>query len=83
MKNGNRYAVAVRKPDGNIDVKTETCSDEKYRTLKKIPFVRGIFQFIDSMVLGMKMLTYSASFWEEEEEIKKPMTAKEAKKQEK
>lgn len=83
MKNGNRYAVAVRKPDGDIDVKTETCSDEKYRTLKKIPFVRGIFQFIDSMVLGMKTLTYSASFWEEEEETKKPMTAKEAKKQEK
>ncbi len=83
MKNGSDYAVAVRKPDGNIEVKKEKSNDEKFKTLKKIPFVRGVFQFIDSMVLGMKTLTYSASFYEEEEETGKLMTAEEVKKQEK
>ena len=50
--------------------------------LTKIPFIRGIFNFIDSMVLGMKTLTYSASFYEEEE-TSRVLTEEEAKKQEK
>lgn len=81
MKNGSDYAVAVRKPDGEIEVKKEKSNDEKFQTMKKIPFVRGIFQFIDSLVLGMKTLTYSASFWEEE--TGEVLTEEEAKKQEK
>ena len=84
MKNGDDYAVAVRKPDGEIEVKKEKYSSAiKCSTLRKIPFVRGIFSFIDSMVLGMKTLTYSASFYEEEEEQKKEMTAQEKRKEEK
>lgn len=82
MKNGDRYAVAVRKPDQQIEV---SISDYKsvisWKAVKKIPFIRGIFNFIDSLVLGMKTLTYSASFYEEEEEIE--LTAEEAAKQEK
>lgn len=67
MKNGPKYAVAVRKPDGEIEVKVdEYRSAIKWEKLTKIPFVRGVFNFVDSMVLGMKTLTYSASFWEEE-----------------
>ena len=67
MKNGPKYAVAVRKPDGEIEVKIdEYRSAIKWEKLTKIPFVRGVFNFVDSMVLGMKTLTYSASFWEEE-----------------
>lgn len=82
MKNGSNYAVAVRKPDGQIEVKKENCREsEMMRVVKKIPFVRGVFNFVDSMVLGMKTLTYSASFYDEEEE--KPLTKEEAKKQEK
>lgn len=70
MKNGSKYAVAVRKPDGEIEVKTdEYKSVIKWEKLTKIPFVRGVFNFIDSMVLGMKTLTYSASFYEEETDI--------------
>lgn len=70
MKNGPKYAVAVRKPDGEIEVKTdEYRSVIKWEKLTKIPFVRGVFNFIDSMVLGMKTLTYSASFYEEETDI--------------
>ena len=66
-KNQDTYAVAVRKPDGKIEVKTE---EYKPRTAKwtKLPFIRGVFGFWDSLVLGMKCMTYSASFYEEEEE---------------
>ena len=70
MKNGATYAVAVRKPDGNIEVKKEEYKSAiKWEKLTKIPFVRGVFNFIDSMVLGMKAITYSASFWEEETDV--------------
>ena len=82
MKNKDRYAVAVRKPDGEIEVTTDTYKSVvgKYTALTKLPFVRGIFNFVDSLVLGMKTLTWSASFYEEEEE--KEMTEAEEKKQE-
>lgn len=68
MRNGGKYAVAVRKPDGEIEVKEENYqSIIKWKQLTRIPFIRGVFNFIDSMVLGMSTLTYSASFYEEEE----------------
>ena len=81
MKNGDAYAVAVRKPDGEIEVKKEYADTKRFDKAKKIPFVRGVFQFIDSLVLGMKTLTYSASFFEDEETT--AMSEEEAKKQEK
>ena len=82
MKNGSKYAVAVRKPDGEIEVKTdEYKSIMKWKKLTKIPFVRGVFNFIDSLVLGMKTLTYSASFFEEETEV--VLTEEDALKQQK
>lgn len=68
MKNGAKYAVAVRRPDGEIEVKIdEHQGAKKWGKLTKIPFVRGVFNFIDSLVLGMKTITYSASFYEEED----------------
>lgn len=68
MKNKDLYAVAVRKPDGEIDVETEEYHGVLHgSTLKKIPFVRGVFMFLDSLILGMRTLTYSASFYEDEE----------------
>lgn len=84
MKNGPRYAVAVRKPDGDIEVKIEEYkSSIKWEKLTKIPFVRGVFNFIDSMVLGMKTLTYSAGFWEEEEAEETSLSEKERQQKEK
>lgn len=84
MKNGPKYAVAVRKPDGDIEIKVdEYKSFVKWDKLTKIPFVRGTFNFIDSLVLGMSTLTYSASFWEEEEGEKVLLTEEEAKKKQK
>lgn len=82
MKNGPKYAVAVRKPDGEIEVKTEEYkSIIKWEKLTKIPFVRGVFNFIDSLVLGMKTLTHSASFFDEETDVL--VTEEEAIKQQK
>ena len=82
MKNGPKYAVAVRKPDGEIEVKVdEYKSVIKWEKLTKIPFIRGAFNFVDSLVLGMKTLTYSASLWEEETE--ELITMEEAEKQKK
>ena len=69
MKNRDKYAVAVRKPNGEIDVEVEeykgVCGDKKFA---KLQFIRGVFAFIDSLILGMKVTTYSASFYEEEDE---------------
>lgn len=71
MRNGDDYAVAVRKPDQEIEVKKDVYHGigAKLHT-KKIPVVRGVFAFIDSLALGMTTLTYSASFYEEEDEKK-------------
>lgn len=69
MRNGDEYAVAVRKPDKTIEVKKfEYKSAKKTKGLRNIPFIRGIFNFIDSLYLGMNTLMYSASFFEDEEE---------------
>ena len=67
MKNEDRYAVAVRKPDREIEVEVENYRGLLHGSrLKEIPFIRGIFNFIDSMILGTKCLNYSASFYEDE-----------------
>ncbi len=81
MRSGSKYAVAVRRPDGEIEVKVDTYrSVSKWKSLTKLPFIRGIFGFIDSMVLGMKTLNYSATFIEEDEEDAVVLTEEEAKK---
>lgn len=69
MKNKDKYAVAVRKPNGEIDVEVEEYKGIAGESkLAKLPFIRGVFSFIDSLVLGMKVTMHSASFYEEEEE---------------
>lgn len=67
MRNKDRYAVAVRKPDQNIELHVAGYEQSESWT-RKVPFVRGIFNFIDSLTLGMQTLTFSASFYEEDEE---------------
>ena len=74
MRNGSEYSVAVRKENGEIEVKKETYKGvgSKCR-LFRLPFIRGIFSFVDSLVLGMKSLNYSASlFMEDGEEEEEP-----------
>lgn len=68
MKNKDDYATAVRKPNGEIEVKKDryVSMTEKVKFFS-LPFVRGIFSFADSMILGMRTLTFSASFFEDDE----------------
>ena len=69
MKNKEMYSVAVRKPDGEIEVHLGTYrSIVKNKMLRETPLIRGVVNFVDSMILGMRTLTFSASFYEEEEE---------------
>ena len=68
MKNKEKYAVAVRKPDGEIEVEVETYQGLAHGSkIKELPFIRGIFNFLDSLLLGTRALNYSASFYEEED----------------
>lgn len=69
MKNMDRYAVSVRKPNGKIETKVEECvSFSEKHPLFQLPVFRGMVNFLESMVIGMKTLNYSASFYEDEEE---------------
>lgn len=69
MKNMVRYAVSVRKPNGKIETKVEECvSFAEKHPLFQLPVFRGMANFLESMVIGMKTLNYSASFYEDEEE---------------
>lgn len=74
MKGPDKIAVAVRKPDGEIII------DEKENKIKggirKIPLIRGVFAFVDSMVTGVKALMFSANFYEEDGSAKKENTEK-------
>ncbi len=68
MKNKDQYAVAVRKPNGEIEVEVEHYHGIIHGSkLMEVPFIRGIFQFLDSLILGMRSLNFSATFYEEEE----------------
>ncbi len=69
MKNKDKYSVAVRTPSNEIEVvleEYETFAPSK--RLLEIPFVRGVFNFVDSLILGTRILNYSASFYEEVDE---------------
>lgn len=68
MRNKDKYAVAVRKPDGDIEVKVDDYKTIiKNKSIADLPIIRGMFNFVDSMAVGLKTLMYSASFYEEEE----------------
>ena len=75
MRHKDVYSIAVRKPDKEIEIKVEDYkSVMKWKSLLKIPILRGVFNFIDSLVVGTKCLMYSATFFEEEEELEKRKT---------
>lgn len=82
MRHGDVYSVGVRKPDGEIEVKVEPYKPlVPVKALYKIPVVRGVFNFLESLVVGTKCLMYSATFFEEEEAA--PASEEELKKAEK
>jgi len=65
MRGLDRYAIAVRKSDGVIELKEEALSPVARMAWTKWPVARGVFGFFDSIVLGMKSLMFSAEFFEE------------------
>ena len=65
MKGPKVTAVAVRKPNGEIEIKTE---DTKKNPVAKIPVLRGMYNFLDSMIVGYNCLMYSADIAMTEEE---------------
>lgn len=78
MKNQKEYSVAVRKPDGEIEVKKESCrSLRDHSKVANLPVIRGVVTFVESLKTGMKTLNYSTSFYEDEEEEKKNNEKKE------
>lgn len=65
MKNKDKYAVAVRKPNGEIAVELENTQGLlDGQRWKELPFIRGVFNFIESLMLGMKSLNFSASIYD-------------------
>lgn len=79
MRNKDRYAVAVRKPDHEIEVKVDDYKGPKEKSIwRRMPIVRGVISFVDSLYLGMSTLMYSAAFFEDEEEDSKKKKDREA-----
>ena len=69
MRNKNAYAVAVRKPDHEIELTKGTSESIADRhAICRLPIIRGVVSFVESLTVGMKTLSYSSSFYEEEEE---------------
>lgn len=80
MRNKSEYAVAVRRPDGEIAITRGKCKSLTERSLFfRLPIIRGVVSFFESLVLGMRTLTYSASFYEEEEEKQQEKKKEESK----
>lgn len=69
MRGPTKQAIVVRKPDGELEEKVEELHPvrKKYPILG-LPFIRGTVNFIETMVDGVKALTYSASFLPEDEQ---------------
>ncbi|MBB6714197.1 peptide chain release factor N(5)-glutamine methyltransferase [Clostridium gasigenes] len=71
MRGSSGLATAVRTPKGNIEIDFQkVVSITKKHKILNIPFIRGIFILIDSLIIGIKTLNYSASFFEETEPSK-------------
>lgn len=69
MKNEEKYAVSVRKPDKEIETNVwDYKAGNRFKHIRKLPIFRGVFSFVDSLYLGMNTLMYSSSFFEDEEE---------------
>ncbi|MGN0316731.1 MAG: DUF1385 domain-containing protein [Lachnospira sp.] len=72
MRNQDRYSIAVRKPDQEIEVIVrERKPVQEKHTWLKAPIIRGIVSFIDSLVVGISTITYSSSFYDDPAEQEK------------
>lgn len=74
MRGPEKIATSVRKSSGEILLKVDDIGQVRRKKILKLPVIRGVVNFIDSMVLGVRTLMYSADQYdvEEEEEAYKP-----------
>ena len=72
MRNKDKYSIAVRKPDNEIEVTVRESKvlTEKYKWMS-YPVIRGVVSFIDSLITGISTINYSASFYDDPDEQKK------------
>ena len=72
MRNKDKYSIAVRKPDNEIEVvvRESRLITEKHPWLN-LPIIRGIVNFVDSLVTGISTINYSASFYDDPAEQEK------------
>lgn len=63
MRNRNKYSIVVRKSDGTMETVVKDVAGNPDKVIEKIPFVRGIFAFAESLKLGTEALEYSAEFY--------------------
>ena len=68
MKGPDAIATSVRKPDGEIETDIKPCGDVRKSKILKLPIIRGCVGFFDSMILGVKSLMWSATFFDLEED---------------
>jgi uncharacterized protein YqhQ len=84
MRGPASYALAVRKPDGEIALEvTPYKSFAEKKKLNKVPIVRGVINFVESLYIGIKTLMHSSEYYEEEEEETEKDKKKEKKKEKK
>ncbi len=72
MKGPDKIATSVRKPDGEIEIDIKPCGKVRKNKFLNLPVIRGCINFFDSMVLGVKSLMWSATFFDLEEEAEAP-----------
>lgn len=68
MRGPYKTATAVRKPDGEIECKVDENGTKTRAKFFRLPVIRGCVNFIDSLVIGMKALMFSAEFIDLEDE---------------
>ncbi|MDO5520406.1 MAG: DUF1385 domain-containing protein [bacterium] len=84
MRNKDVYAVAVRKPNEEIEVVNHDCNSLTQKSkFFGLPIVRGVVSFVESLVIGTKIITYSASFYDDEEAMSEKEKLKAKQKEEK
>ena len=71
MRGPHKTAIAVRKPDKEIELKVDENGTKKRNKFLKLPIIRGLINFVDSLIVGMKALMYSAEFIDLEDEDEK------------
>ena len=73
MRGPSKQAAVVRRPDGELEIRQEELKLIKERhPIVGVPFIRGVFTFVDAMVNGVKNLMWSAEFYPEEEQPEQP-----------